>query len=212
MLLDVRRSWGMVRARGVSRGLRRFPVFAVAAGGVLVGHWLTYALLLAEPARREAVLSSTGHGYLRVASVTVLVLILLALGSAVMCALDARSVPAGASRAARIRRLFPRLWLLQGATFAGMEVAERLVAGASLGDVLLGRVLLVGLLVQALAAVVGAVLLHVLRRAAAGLARLVDSLGTASAPRILPSLAPCLNRLRAPLLAGAAGLRGPPLA
>lgn len=200
----------MVRAGGISRGLRRFPVFAAAAAGVLVGHRLTYALLLADPARREAVLSSTGHGYLRVASVTVLVLILLALGSAVMCALDARSDAAGASRTARIRRLFPRLWLLQGATFAGMEVAERLVAGAPL--VLLGRVLLVGLLVQALAAVVGAVLLHVLHRAAASLARLVGSPGTASPPRTIPSLAPCLNGLRSPLLAGAAGLRGPPLA
>ena len=201
----------MVRTRGISRGLRRFPVFAVAAAGVLVGHWLTYALLLAQPARREAVLSSTGHGYLRVASVTVLVLILLALGSAVMCALDARMDPADASRTARIRRLFPRLWLLQGATFAGMEVAERLVARAPLG-VFLGRVLLVGLLVQALAAVVGAVLLHVLHRAAASLARLVGSPGTASAPRNIASLAPCLNDPRSPLLAGAAGLRGPPLA
>ena len=200
----------MVRTRGISRGLRRFPVFAVAAAGVLIGHWLTYALLLAQPARREAVLSATGHGYLRLASVTVLVLILLALGSAVMCAMDARSDPAGALRAGRVRRLFPRLWLLQGLTFAGVEVAERLVAGAPLG-VLLGRVLLVGLLVQALAAVVGAVLLHVLHRAAAGLARLVGSPATASAPRIIPSLAPCLNGPRSSLLAGAAGLRGPPL-
>jgi hypothetical protein len=196
----------------MSRGLRRFPVFAVAAAGVLVGHWLTYALLLARPARREAVLSATGHGYLRLASVTVLVLILLALGSAVMCALDERSDAIGASRAGRIRRLFPRLWLLQGVTFAGMEVAERLVAGASLGDVLLGRVLLVGLLAQAVAAVVGALLLHVLHRAAAGLARLVGSPGTATAPRSIPSLAPRLNGPRSPLLAGAAGLRGPPLA
>ena len=195
----------------MSRGLRRFPVFAVAAAGVLVGHWLTYALLLAQPARREAVLSATGHGYLRLASVTVLVLILLALGSAVMCALDAGSDPAGASRAGRIRRLFPRLWLLQGLTFAGVEVVERLIAGAPLG-VLLGRVLLVGLLVQALAAAVGAALLHALHRAAASLARLVGSPGTASAPRIIPSLAPCLNDPRSPLLAGAAGLRGPPLA
>ena len=195
----------------MSRGLRRFPVFAVAAAGVLIGHWLTYALLLAQPARREAVLSATGHGYLRLASVTVLVLILLALGSAVMCALEARSDPAGASRAGRIRRLFPRLWLLQGLTFAGVEVVERLVAGAPLG-VLLGRVLLVGLLVQALAAAVGAVLLHVLHRAAASLARLVGSPGTTSAPRIIPSLAPCLNDPRSPLLCGAAGLRGPPLA
>ena len=195
----------------MSRGLRRFPVFAVAAAGVLVGHWLTYALLLAQPARREAVLSATGHGYLRLASVTVLVLILLALGSAVMCALGAGSDPAGASRAGRIRRLFPRLWLLQGLTFAGVEVVERLIAGAPLG-VLLGRVLLVGLLVQALAAAVGAVLLHALHRAAASLARLVGSPGTASAPRIIPSLAPCLNDPRSPLLAGAAGLRGPPLA
>jgi hypothetical protein len=193
----------------MSRGLRRFPVFAAAAAGVLVGHWLTYALLLAEPARRESVLSATGHGYLRVASVTVLVLILLALGSAVMCALDARTDPARVSRTTRIRRLFPRLWLLQGATFVGMEVAERLVAGAPLG-VFLGRVLLVGLLVQALAAVVGAVLLHVLHRAVASLARLVGSPGSASAPRNLPSLAPCLNGPRSPLLAGAAGLRGPP--
>ena len=195
----------------MSRGLRRFPVFAVAAAGVLIGHWLTYALLLAQPARREAVLSATGHGYLRLASVTVLVLILLALGSAVMCALGAGSDPAGASRAGRIRRLFPRLWLLQGLTFAGVEVVERLIAGAPLG-VLLGRVLLVGLLVQALAAAVGAVLLHALHRAAASLARLVGSPGTASAPRIIPSLAPCLNDPRSPLLAGAAGLRGPPLA
>lgn len=194
-----------------SEGLRRFPVFAAAAAGVLGGHWLAYALILAEPARRDAVLSATGHGYLRIASVTALVLIVLALGSAVICALDARSDPAGAPRAARIRRLFPRLWLMQGVAFAGMEVAERLAAGAPLRDILLGRVLVVGLIVQALVAAGGALLLQVLHRAAAGLARLVRSSGTATAPRVLPSLAPCLNGSRSPTLAGAAGLRGPPL-
>lgn len=202
-----------MNARGsTSRGLRRFPVFAAAAAGVLGGHWLTYALTLAEPARRDAVLSATGHGYLRVASVTALVLILLALGSAVMCAFDSRSDPAGAPPAARIRGLFPRLWLMQGVTFAGMEVGERLVAGAPLGGIVLGRVLVVGLIVQALVAVVSAWLLHVLHRAAAGLARLAGSPGTASPPRILPSLAPCLSGPRSAMLAGAAGLRGPPFA
>jgi hypothetical protein len=143
---------------------------------------------------------------------TALVLIVLALGSAVMCALDARSDPAGASGPARIRRLFPRLWLMQGVAFAGMEVAERLSAGAPLRDILLGRVLVVGLIVQALVAAVGALLLQVLHRAAAGLARLAGTPRTAQPPRVLPSLAPRPNGPRSAMLAGAAGVRGPPLA
>ena len=195
-----------------SQGLRRFPVFATAAAGVLGGHWLTYALIVAEPAHRDAVLSATGHGYLRIASVTAIVLIILALGSAVMCALDARSDPAGAPRAARVRRLFPRLWLMQGLTFAGMEVAERLAAGAPLRDILLGRVLVVGIIVQALVAAVGALLLHALHRAAAGLARLVGTPRAAQPPRALPSLASRRHGLGSAMLAGAAGVRGPPLA
>lgn len=194
------------------RSLRTFPVFAAAASGVVGGHWLAYALTVPQSARRGEVLSATGHGYLRVAGVTALVLVLLALGSAVMCALDAGSNPARSPRTAHIRRLFLRLWLLQSVTFAGVEVAERLVAGAPLRDNLLDRVLVVGLILQALVAVVGGVLLHVLHRAAAGLARLVSSPRTASPPRVVPSLAPRLSGPRSAMLAGATGLRGPPLA
>jgi hypothetical protein len=201
-----------VKARSTTgRSLRTFPVFAAAASGVLGGHWLAYALTVPGPARRDAVLSATGHGYLRVAGITALVLVLLAMGSAVMCALDAGSDHASSPHTARIRRLFLRLWLLQGVAFAGVEVAERLVAGAPLRDDLLGRVLVVGLILQALVAVVGALLLHVLHRAAAGLARLVRWPRTASPPTVVPSLAR-LSGPRSAMLAGATGLRGPPLA
>ena len=195
-----------------SQGLRRFPVFAAAAAGVLGGHWLTYVLIVAEPAHRDAVLSTTGHGYLRIASVTALVLIVLALGSAVMCSLDTRSDPAGAPRAARVRRLFPQLWLIQGLTFAGMEVAERLAAGAPLRDILLGRVLVVGIIVQALVAAVGTLLLHALHRGAAGLARLVGTQRAVRSRRVLPVPGTRRQRPRTAMLAGATGVRGPPLA
>jgi hypothetical protein len=199
-----------VSARGTREGLRRFPVFAAATAGVLGGHWLTYALALAQPARRDAELSATGHGYLSVAGVTALVLVLLALGSALISALDARSAPAAPPRTARLRSLFLRLWLLQFVAFSGVEVAERLAAGAPLRDVVLGRVLAIGLIVHAFVAVVGALLLQVLHRAAAGLARLLSSGRTTSPPRVLASRAPRRGGPRVAMLAGATGLRGPP--
>ncbi len=202
---------GVVSARGSTRGsLRRFPVFAAATAGVLGGHWLTYALTFGQPARREAELSATGHGYLRVAGVTALVLVLLALGSALMCALEARSDAAASPLAARLRRLFLRLWLLQIVTFSGVEVAERLAAGAPLRDIVLGRVLVVGLIVQALVAVVGALLLHVLHRAAAGLARILSSPRITSPPRVVPTFVVRRYGPHAAMLAGGTGLRGPP--
>jgi hypothetical protein len=155
------------------------------------------------------VLAHTGHSYWFLVPKAAIV---LALASVV--AVAARSMrgayPANGG-AGPLAALAGGMALLQVGAFLGMEVAERLFAGAEVADLLSGDLLLVGLTVQILSALAGALLLQWLDRA---VGRIVLAMRGAPpvARRSFLHLPP--EEVVGPhalVLAGAAGVRGPPV-
>ena len=49
-------------------GRRTGAILGVAAGGLLLGHWLTYLVEVPDAHARAGVLAASGHGYLGVAA------------------------------------------------------------------------------------------------------------------------------------------------
>jgi hypothetical protein len=146
----------------VTSGRLRLPtLFATALVGLLGAHALGYVVLAPETTIRAAVLAETGHGYLaRLTEVAVAAAILAGLASARMGMLRARGVAAGRWS---VRSLTVRLFVLQASGYVALEVAERVVSGASVGG--LAAVLAVGIPIQALVAWVAAALIALLERA-----------------------------------------------
>jgi hypothetical protein len=116
------------------------------------------------------------------------------------------------SRILRIPRTFGHLCLLQLAGFATLELGERALfhVGESPFEVIMEPVVLLGLLLQVVAALVGTAVLLLLAKAIVCLKTLM-SLSSVPRTRVMDArLAPVAENRLSPL-AGAAGLRGPPL-
>lgn len=182
------------------------PTFGFAVAGLLIGHFLAYLLAVPDPDHRDLVLRDTGHVYLPTLGQVALILF-----AAAVVTVTGRAI--GASRRAdraRLTTLAGRLVVLQVGAFAIQEVAERLVARAPLGDLLSTRVLIVGVVAEAIVAVVAASLLHWWSRIASRIAQTLRS--RAASPRPVPALAltVALGRpARLPIL-GSLSARAPP--
>jgi len=149
----------MFRSNGAAQGRTARWAIGLAAGAVLLGHGVTYALVHPDGHERAGVLAATGHAYLHLLEGPGLVL-------AIMSVLAAAAVGFGRVGDAPDRTtLFRRLAGLQLAAFATMEIAERVASGSLLGagvrDVL---VVVVGLGIQLALARAGAWLLDAVRR------------------------------------------------
>jgi hypothetical protein len=145
----------------------------LAAGALLLGHGLTYAVVQPDAHARAGLLASTGHAYIHLLEGPALA---LALGSVLAAAaLGLRRIDPAPRRAS----LFRRLATIQIAAFATMEIAERIASG-SIGRARLADAAVVGLgiVVQIVLALIGAWFLDAVRR---GGRRLVETLGTADA-------------------------------
>ncbi len=118
--------------------------------GVLLGHDVAYRLLIPSSIDRADVLAKTGHSFLHTA-LMVAVTTVGALGVMVVC----RSRPgrSSESRNGSLWKLFTSLALMQSSTYIVLELMERVMSGAGTRD-LTPRVLLVGLIIQALVALV----------------------------------------------------------
>jgi hypothetical protein len=143
--------------------VQRSVVLGLAVGGVLLGHAITYGLLVPDVHARAATLAQTGHGYLEVLVRLGLGGVLVALGAAFLGRLLRVTGPVSA-----FAPLAGRLAGFQLGAFAVMEVGERVAAGASLHD--LPSVLGVGFAIQTFVALIGAGVLHVTFRVADGMA------------------------------------------
>jgi hypothetical protein len=137
---------------------------AWAVAGVLGGHVLTYTLLFPDAAMHDAVLATTGHEWLKLAGPAILVAIASFVGAAVLAA---RGTP---SRSVR----FAVLGALQVGAFVGIELGERLASGMAiellphqLFDHGLAPILLVGSVIQVLAAWLGSAASRIIERIAA---------------------------------------------
>jgi hypothetical protein len=105
--------------------------------------------------------------------------------------------------------VLPRLAMLQVAVFIGMEVSERLAAGAPLSTIVDHRVLVIGVGVQLLVAGVLAFACHALGRAGAALGRAIAARPAIAARHAVSS--PKSQVLPMRLAVAPCGSRGPPL-
>lgn len=177
-----------------------------AAGGVLAGHGLTYALVHPDGHERAGVLATTGHAYLHLLEGPGVVLALASVLAAALLGLGRLG------HAPDRRSLFRWLATVQVGGFVAMEIAERVGSGAPSATVGDAALLLVGVGVQLGLARIGAAVLDVVRRGGerigATLARLAPAL-----PRPAFALAAPLAAAPAPGPArGPSRVRGPPLA
>ena len=177
----------------------------LAFAGAVVGHLLAY--ILVEPGRHERVelLRATGHGLWPV----VVALALAGLvGGLAGCLRDgAAGMRSGASNNILYASTAGRLAVLQVCSFVLLETAERTLAHGHLHLVMGEPAVVVGVVVQVVAALIGAALLVLCARVVERLRRSGGRAATrsASVPPIL-----CLHPRRRRLLVGCVDPRGPP--
>ena len=140
----------------------------VAFAGVVAGHSLAYLAALPGGIQQDAYLAQTGHSYWHSALVVALLLELL--GLAVVAQ---RSFRAGLRGTLPIRlgarQLAIRLALIQAGAFTALEAGERLLSGAGVSGMFAHHLFVLGIAIQLLVAVAGALLLRWLARAAEAL-------------------------------------------
>jgi hypothetical protein len=139
--------------------LRGLPVFGAALAGLVLGHTLSYLIVVPDPHQRQFVLQETGHGYMP--ALTQLALMVLVAGVA---ALVARALGHRGGRAESFPSVARTLAAVQVVAFVGQEVLERVVAHAPLHTLGHEHGLATGIAVQvALAIVAARVLLWIAR-------------------------------------------------
>jgi hypothetical protein len=151
----------------------------VAGAGLLIGHWLAYALVAPQARARDELLAATGHGYLPYATQVAMLAGTLGLAGLFL---------AGLTRSGARRSLAGDAGLLvavQSTAYITMEVGERLVSGASLADLSHGPLLAIGLAVQVVVASAGAVLVRLTEGAADAAEAVVGSGARLSPPNLV---------------------------
>lgn len=183
------------------------PVFGVGMLGVVIGHSLTY-LLAVPSAVRSNLLAMTGHAYWSNAVSAGLLAGLAALGGVAI-----RSFRSGRRG---IHRHPPgyadgvwRLAMVQVLVFGALEVCERAASGVPLASMFQDHILPIGVAIQVLVALVGAIGLVLLARVAKGLgARLSGRRQTRRG--VTPVMPAYCHRPHLTLSYDPCGPRGPP--
>jgi hypothetical protein len=139
------------------RSIRPSVVLGLALGGVLLGHTVTYRLLLPDAHSRAVELARSGHGYLAGANAVGVVAAMVALAALFLGRLLRSDDAATGS-------ITWRLVAFQIAAFASMEVVERLASGSGAWRSV--PVLAIGLPVQVLVAGAIALIARLVLRAA----------------------------------------------
>lgn len=114
----------------------------LAAGGVLVAHALTYALVAPDAGARDRLLAATGHGYLPAANFVALLSVLITLGALFLGRLTRPWGTPG------WQQLGARLAAFQVGAFLAMELLERLGSGAPLAGLVRSGALVIGVATQ----------------------------------------------------------------
>jgi hypothetical protein len=180
--------------------LRALTILGFGTAGLVGGHALGYAVSVPDAYHRGALLEATGHGYLPSASRLALMLGIAAIVTGIASGYLHRPRSVHPS----FQRVALRLVTLQCIGFAGLELAERVLASAPLSTLSL-PILVIGLLTQALIAVVLALLVVGLRRLGAVLrTRAIAALASHARAKIvvplkaLSSRTPVCDRVRGP--------------
>lgn len=154
------------------RAVRRLPFAGAAVAGAAVGHSIAYLIVAPEGRERATLLAGTGHGYWATAVAAEVVLGLLVAISTIV-----RHFGHGLRRERRVPSdepwawLAARLCLLQSSIFAVQELLERVATGHPVSEVVRGRLLFVGFLIQVVVAVTVATVMVWLGRAAEAVGR-----------------------------------------
>ena len=149
--------------------LHGLPTFGLAMAGLVLGHVLAYLIAVPDPHHRSFVLQQTGHEYLPAMAEAALVLALAGMAAVVIRAFAPG--PRGGSEP--FSRLAGRLGLVQVLAFGGLEVVERIVAGAPLRHLASDHILVIGIAVQVVVALAGAAFLRWLARTSSKLAETI---------------------------------------
>jgi hypothetical protein len=140
--------------------LRGLPTFGLAMAGLVLGHVLAYLIAVPDPHQRSFVLQRTGHEYLPTMAEAALILALAGMAAVLIRAF----APGPRGGPERFSRLAGRLGLVQVLVFGGLEVVERIIAGAPLGHLASDHILVIGMAVQVVVALAGAAFLRWLAR------------------------------------------------
>jgi uncharacterized membrane protein YjjP (DUF1212 family) len=154
------------------RSIRSSLVLGLALGGVLLGHTLTYRLLLPDAHARADELARSGHAYLAGANVVAVTVAIAALAVLFLGRLLR-------SELATTSDVLTRLTAFQIAAFTAMEVLERCASGAGFSRIV--PVLLLGLPVQVLVAAVIALIARTVSSAAERFGRAAPAMEFVSA-------------------------------
>jgi hypothetical protein len=184
---------------------RRAAALGVASAGIVAGHWLTYLVDVPHAQARAAELARTGHAYLSLAGEFATVLMAITLAALFLGRLLHPEGPA-----APLPVLACRLGLLQAGVFVMMELIERTVAGTGFGDLARGGLLPLGVLIQLGVALIGAVLLRLVLRAADRVATALPTSAPFPRSTALSFDLPPAPARRTRLAVATAGVRGPP--
>jgi hypothetical protein len=155
----------------------RIGLGLLSIAGATAGHYLSYWFVAPDPHHRGHLLESTGHA----GESPFLVLSIAALVATCIAVFGGRAP----KRTWSWSRVYARLAFIQVIGFLGLEAVERLVEGTSLIEAASEPVVAMGLAVQLLVAVAGALLLRVLQRVAATVSSTPPRLAGAS---VLPTI------------------------
>jgi hypothetical protein len=148
-----------VKQRRSSSGL---PWVGVAAAALLLGHWLAYALTYRQIQLRDVVLAQTGHSYLAWAGKFSFVILFVAVG---WLATEAcKRNPIAARQHERFLPVATRLVGIQVVGFSALEVIERMMVRAPVLEMFAHYTYVLGILMQLITALVGAVIILLLTR------------------------------------------------
>jgi hypothetical protein len=194
-----------MRIEGFAR--KRAWLAAIGSGGIVLGHWLAYLFTIPADAERHHVLEATGHAYWPY-------VLALAVGAAAagLAHFIYGCFSSSGSSSCDVKASFVpialRLASVQVAGFLALEIGERLMSRAGLGEIFSDRSVVAGVIIQLIVAAIATIVLILLDRAVRALRR----------PTTPPRTGRTLNvahllsfYVAAPdVSAGAGGLRGPP--
>jgi hypothetical protein len=185
------------------------PLTGVAVAGAVVGHMVAYVLAVPEPTVRVALLGATGHAYWTAAIAAAVVLGLTSLATTLRRRFRAGLLASRPQPAERLGRLVGQLAGFQLAIYLVQETLERLEAGIPPHALWDGRLLVTGVVVQAAIALVLAVLLTLVGRAAEAVGRALRPLPRGLEPTG-PQVVDLIVAWPSRLLAAGLGSRAPP--
>ena len=153
------------------RVARRLPLTGVAVAGAVVGHMVAYALAVPSPTVMVALQGATGPGDWTAALAAAVVLGLASLATTLRRRFRAGLLAGRPQPGERLGRVAGQLAGFQVAIYLVQEALERLEVGIPVHALLDGRLLVTGVVVQTTIALVLAVLLTVVGRAAEAIGR-----------------------------------------